>query len=83
MRNLWILNASRHLTVHPTEKPETLLQRIILIGSKEGDTVLDPFMGSGTTGVVAKQLNRNFIGMEIDPSYFELAAKRIENTEKI
>ena len=80
MRNLWILSASRHLTIHPTEKPENLLQRIILIGSKEGDTVLDPFMGSGTTGVVSKQLGRNFIGIEIDQSYFEMATRRIENT---
>ncbi len=82
MRNLWTLSASRHLTSHPTEKPEKLLQRIILIGSKEGDTILDPFMGSGTTGVVAKQLGRNFIGIEIDQSYFEMAAKRIENTTR-
>ena len=79
MRNLWTLSASRHLTNHPTEKPENLLQKIILIGSKEGDTILDPFMGSGTTGVVAKRLGRNFIGIEIDISYFELAAQRIEN----
>ena len=82
MRNLWILPAGRHLTIHPTEKPEKLLQRIILIGSKEGDTVLDPFMGSGTTGVVAKQLGRNFIGIEIDQSYFEMATRRIENTAR-
>lgn len=80
MRNLWTLSASRHLTNHPTEKPENLVQRIILIGSKEGDTVLDPFMGSGTTGAVAKQLGRNFIGIEIDQSYFEIATRRIENT---
>ena len=79
MHNLWTLSASRHLTIHPTEKPENLLQRIILIGSKEGDTVLDPFMGSGTTGVVAKQLGRNFIGIEIDRSYFEIATQRIDN----
>jgi site-specific DNA-methyltransferase (adenine-specific) len=51
-----------------------------LIGSEEGDTVLDPFMGSGTTGVVAKQLNRNFIGIEIDSAYFKIAKDRIENT---
>jgi site-specific DNA-methyltransferase (adenine-specific) len=82
MRNLWILSTSRHLTNHPTEKPENLLQRIISIGSKEGDTVLDPFMGSGTTGVVAKQLGRNFIGIEIDQSYFEMAARRIENAAR-
>jgi site-specific DNA-methyltransferase (adenine-specific) len=79
MRNLWTLSATRHLTIHPTEKPESLLRRIILIGSKEGDTVLDPFMGSGTTGAVAKQLGRNFIGIEIDQSYFDMATRRIEN----
>lgn len=80
MRNLWELSAERHKTFHPTEKPEKLLERIILIGSEEGDTVLDPFMGSGTTGVVAKQLNRNFIGIELDENYFKMAKNRIEKT---
>lgn len=80
MKNLWEINAEKHKTIHPTEKPETLLERIILIASKEGDTVLDPFMGSGTTGVVAKRLNRKFIGFEIDPKYFEIAKNRIYNT---
>ena len=78
MRNLWEIPAERHKTPHPTEKPEKLLERIILIGSKEGDVILDPFMGSGTTGVVAKRLNRDFIGIEIDDKYFEIAQKRIE-----
>ena len=82
MRNLWEINAQRHLTSHPTEKPEILLERIILLGSKEGDTILDPFTGSGTTGVVAKRLKRNFIGFEISPEYFEIADKRIKG-EKI
>jgi site-specific DNA-methyltransferase (adenine-specific) len=81
MRNLWEISAERHKTPHPTEKPEKLLERIILIGSKEGDTILDPFMGSGTTGVVAKHFNRNFIGIEIDESYFEIAQKRINTTQ--
>ncbi|MFN3740152.1 MAG: DNA-methyltransferase [Thermodesulfovibrionales bacterium] len=80
MRNLWEIQAERHKTSHPTEKPEKLLERILLIGSKEGDIILDPFMGSGTTGVVAKRLNRNFIGVEIDEKYFDIAQKRIENT---
>ena len=85
MRNLWTLSATRHLTIHPTEKPESLLERIILIGSKEDDTVLDPFMGSGTTGVVAKRLGRNFIGIEIEgypsdkPSFIQ---KLIGNLKK-
>ena len=77
MRNLWEINAQRHITKHPTEKPEILLERIILLGSKEGDIVLDPFTGSGTTGVVAKRLKRNFIGFEIDPEYYEIAKTRI------
>jgi len=82
MRNLWEIPAERHKTPHPTEKPERLLERIILIGSKEGDTVLDPFMGSGTTGVVAKRFNRNFIGIEIDEKYFEIAKRRINATQE-
>ncbi len=82
MRNLWEINAQRHLTSHPTEKPESLLERIILLGSKEGDVVLDPFMGSGTTGVVAKRLKRDFIGFEISPEYFEMADKRINKEKK-
>ncbi len=78
MRNLWTINAMRHKTAHPTEKPETLLDRIITIGSQKGDTILDPFTGSGTTGVVAKRLQRNFIGFEISPEYFNIAKNRIE-----
>jgi len=81
MRNLWKIPAERHKTPHPTEKPEKLLERIILIGSKEGDTILDPFMGSGTTCVVAKRLKRNFIGIEIDENYFNIAKKRIMSTK--
>jgi len=81
MRNLWKMPATRHKTKHPTEKPEPLLERIILIGSEKGDTVLDPFMGSGTTGVVAKRFSRNFIGIEINEEYFEIAKERIEKTE--
>jgi len=81
MRNLWEINAQRHITSHPTEKPEILLERIILLGCKEGDTILDPFTGSGTTGVIAKRLKRNFIGFEINPEYYEIADKRI-NAEK-
>jgi site-specific DNA-methyltransferase (adenine-specific) len=80
MRNLWEIPAEKHKTIHPTEKPEKLLERIILIGSKEGDIILDPFMGSGTTGVVSKRFNRNFIGIEIDENYFKIAQKRINET---
>lgn len=78
MRNLWDMPAQRHKTIHPTEKPETLLERIILIGSKKGDVILDPFMGSGTTGVVCKRLKRKFIGIEIDEKYYKIAKERME-----
>jgi DNA modification methylase len=66
---------------HPTKKPKTLMQKLILIHSLQGHTVLDPFMGSGTTGVAAKENNRNFIGIEIDEEYFNKAKKRIENAQ--
>jgi len=82
MKNLWQINAERHKTKHPTEKPETLLNRIVLLGSNENDTVLDPFLGSGTTGVVAVQNNRKFIGIEINKEYFEIAEKRINENKK-
>jgi len=81
MKNLWTINAERHKTKHPTEKPESLLNRIILLGSKENDIVLDPFLGSGTTGVVAVQNNRKFIGVEINKEYFDIARGRIEQNK--
>ena len=64
---------------HSTQKPEALLQRVILASSKPGDIVLDPFFGTGTTGVVAKKLNRHFIGIEKQTQYIHLATKRIKN----
>jgi site-specific DNA-methyltransferase (adenine-specific) len=81
MRNLWEINAQRHKTKHPTEKPESLLERIILLGSKIGDTVFDPFTGSGTTGVVAKKNKRNFIGFEIDENFYKIAKERIDKSQ--
>lgn len=83
MRNLWEINAERHITSHPTEKPETLLERIVQLASQPGDVVIDPFMGSGTTGVVAQRLRRTFLGFEIDKSYFQIASRRIRASEKI
>lgn len=64
---------------HPTQKPVELLQFLIKTYTNEGMTVLDNCMGSGSTGVAAKQLNRNFIGMELNKEYFEIAKQRIEN----
>jgi modification methylase len=65
---------------HSTQKPEALLYRVILAASNPGDVVLDPFFGSGTTGVVAKRLHRDWIGMEREPAYVRLARERIEQT---
>jgi len=62
---------------HPTQKPEALLQRVILAGSNPGDVVLDPFLGSGTTAAVAKRLGRRWIGIERSREYADLAAQRI------
>lgn len=64
-------------TDHPTQKPEKLLAKIILASTNEGDVVLDPFGGSGTTSVVAKKLGRNFVGIERDKTYCCLAEKRL------
>jgi site-specific DNA-methyltransferase (adenine-specific) len=63
---------------HPTQKPEYLLEKIILASTKENDIVLDPFCGSGTTGVVAKKLNRKFIGFDITDDYLEITRRRLE-----
>lgn len=65
-------------TIHPTQKPVALMEYLIKTYTDEGETVLDFTMGSGTTGVACKNLNRNFIGIELDENYFEIAKKRIE-----
>lgn len=64
---------------HPTQKPLSLIEELVLKHSNEGDLVLDCFMGSGTTGVACKNLNRNFIGMEFNETYFNKAKERIVN----
>lgn len=63
--------------VHPTQKPVALMEYLIKTYTNEGDTVLDCTMGSGTTGVACKNLNRNFIGIELDENYFKIAKERI------
>ena len=67
--------------LHPTQKPEALMEDLIKTYTNEKDTVLDFTMGSGTTGIACKNLNRNFIGIERKKEYFEIAKKRIENTQ--
>src|SRR3546814_17956382 len=62
---------------HPTQKPESLLARVLLAASRPGDVVLDPFFGTGTTGAVAKRLGRRWIGIERDPGYAEIGRAHV------
>ena len=89
MRSDWLLpicNGGERLKdrdgrkAHPTQKPEALLHRVILASTQPGDLVLDPFFGTGTTGVVAKRLGRNYIGIERDKGYIAVAEKRLGAT---
>jgi site-specific DNA-methyltransferase (adenine-specific) len=82
-RHIWsgAIRASEHgeSRVHPTQKPIVLMRYLLENYTSKGDTIFDPFMGSGTTGVACMQLGRNFIGCEIDPGYFAIAQKRISD----
>ena len=69
-------------TGHKSQKPIKLIRELIEKFTNEGDTILDPFMGSGTTGVACAQTGRNFVGIEIDPGYFAIAEKRIHDAEQ-
>ena len=66
--------------LHPSQKPTEIIQEIIELSSNENDIILDPFMGSGSTGVACLNLNRKFIGIELDENYFNIAKDRIENS---
>lgn len=87
MRSDWVLpicSGAERLRIngrkaHPTQKPEALLYRVILASSRPGDVVLDPFLGSGTTAVVAKKLHRRWIGIELESEYITIARARIES----
>jgi site-specific DNA-methyltransferase (adenine-specific) len=68
--------------LHPTEKPVALMREIIKDFTNKNETILDPFMGSGTTGVACVRLGRKFIGIELDPKYFDIACRRIEEAYK-
>lgn len=72
--------SERKFGKHPTQKPAKLMEYFVGLLSNPGDTVLDPFMGSGSTGVAAKKLGRSFIGIELDPQYFAIAKNRIEGS---
>lgn len=80
--NILIFDKIRKGSLHPTQKPVALLEYLIKTYTLEGDTVLDNCMGSGSTGVACVNTNRNFIGMELDEHYFEVAKNRIYDTVK-
>lgn len=77
------LKAADGSKLHPTQKPEALLERIIAASSHPGDMVLDPFMGTGTTPTVAKRLHRCYLGIELDPDYYAVACQRVEAVEPL
>lgn len=92
MRSDWLLpictgaerlKDSQGRKAHPTQKPETLLARVILSASNPGDLVLDPFFGTGTTGAVAKRLRRDYLGLERESAYARAAAARIAQVEPL
>tara|TARA_Y100001936_G_scaffold223189_1_gene239745 strand:- start:111 stop:1184 length:1074 start_codon:yes stop_codon:yes gene_type:complete len=74
---------SNGVKIHSTQKPESLLHRIVLASSNKDDFILDPFLGSGTTAVVSKKLGRNYFGIEKEKNYFDAANKRLKNTKII
>lgn len=76
------VNGPERHGVHPTEKPRRLMAEIIADFTNPGQTILDPFMGSGTTGVAAVQMGRKFIGIEREERYFQIACKRIEDAQR-
>ena len=81
MKDVWTFTAPKKsektFGSHPTQKPEAIIERLILACTNENDTVLDPMCGSGTTGVVCKRLNRIFIGIEKDEKFYEISKNRI------
>jgi len=83
MRNLWEITPpqprEKAKGKHPTQKPLKLLERILLASTNEGDVVLDPFNGSGSTGIAALRLGRKYIGIEISEEYLDLTIKRLED----
>ena len=82
MKTVWQFKApnasEKRFGKHPTQKPLALIERCLRASTHEGDVVLDPFAGSGSTGIAAAKLRRRFIGIEIDPAFFGISAKRLD-----
>lgn len=83
MRSVWSIpltsKEEKKHGKHPTQKPEELLRRVVLSSTKENDLILDPFCGSGTTGVIAKKYNRKFVGIDKEQGFLEIAKNRLES----
>lgn len=77
-----LVNGQERTGLHPTEKPRRLMSELVSDFTQPGQTILDPFMGSGTTGVAAVMAGRSFVGIERDPAHFQLACKRIEDAQR-
>jgi DNA modification methylase len=78
----YVLTETAVANGHPCPKPERFWTKIVQSASRDGETVIDPFMGSGTTGVACAKLGRRFIGIEIEPRYFDIACRRIEEAQR-
>ena len=82
LKHLLHQTAKKKYGKHPTQKPEALMEHFVKVLSNENDTILDPFMGSGSVGVSAVKNNRNFVGIELDENYFNIATSRIKEVKK-
>jgi site-specific DNA-methyltransferase (adenine-specific) len=78
---IWRYDVERGMKQHPTQKPLAMMKRLSVQFTQDNCTILDPFMGSGTTGVACVQTGRNFIGIEIDPDYYAIAERRIRDAQ--
>lgn len=83
LSSILIANREHYTMEHPTQKPQQLMENLIKLVSSENMVILDPFMGGGSTGVACMNLNRDFIGIEIDRDYFEIAENRIEKNKDL
>ena len=81
-KNVFHYSNSRRLTAHPTEKPLDFMKLIVRVSSNEGDLVLDPFMGSGTTAAAASELGRRFLGFELEEAYIKMANARMKDANR-
>lgn len=79
-RDVWNVNIKPCKEAHFATYPDTLIEPCVLAGCPEGGVILDPFIGAGTTGIVAKRYNRNYIGIELNPGYIDIAENRIDET---